>query len=150
MAADSINSKLTSQFPFKSPSTEDQATMQYGLFMVLVAACIFGSCDLVVGSVDKEAMTDEITWTNDRMGYGNDGRLLRASGVGEYENNEKLEGEGRANAFLDWFKSLLVKAKKPAPDLKRTFPSPPVADKLERSEPSILKGCAVGENVEAI
>ncbi|GMF33973.1 unnamed protein product [Phytophthora fragariaefolia] len=113
--------------------------MQYGLFVVLVGACFVTCFEVVVASISEDTVV-----------YGSGGRLLRTSGVGDDARDEKLEGEDRANAFLDWAKSL-VKAKKPAPDsvsapglksaqdLKRTFPSPPVADKLVRSKSLELK-----------
>ncbi|GMF39797.1 unnamed protein product [Phytophthora fragariaefolia] len=149
--ADSIDHELTSQFSSKLPSLEEQAIMQYGLFMVLAAACFFASCDLAVGSIDKDTMVpkeDAMTSINDHLVYRNGDRLLR-NAAGDNGRYEKLEGEDRANGFLDWVKSLL-KAKKAVPDLKRTFPSPPVVDKLVRSQslPS-KKGGTHGKNVEA-
>ncbi|GMF54318.1 unnamed protein product [Phytophthora fragariaefolia] len=140
MTAYLIDPGLTSQFPFKSPSFEDQSIMQYRLFMVLAAACFFGSCDLVAASVNKDAMvrkTDAVASTKDHLVYGNGGRLLRTGAVGSNGRYEKLEGEDRRNAVLDSLKSLF-KTKK-APDLKRTFPSPPVADKLVRSKSLLSK-----------
>ncbi|GMF50912.1 unnamed protein product [Phytophthora fragariaefolia] len=85
--------------------------------------------------VDKDPMqvkTDDKTSTNGHLVYRRSLRTFNSAG-GDNGHYEKLEGEDRANAFTDWVKSLL-KTTKAAPDLKRTFPSPPVADKLVRSK----------------
>ncbi|GMF48252.1 unnamed protein product [Phytophthora fragariaefolia] len=135
--ADSIDPELTSQSPPKPLSPEEHTIMHHGVFVVLAVACFFANSDLAVASISKDTMarkTYDMASTKDRNG----GRLLRASAVGGNRRYENVEGEDRASAFLDWVKSLL-QAKKTAPDLKRTFPSPPVADKLVRSKSFKLK-----------
>ncbi|GMF53585.1 unnamed protein product [Phytophthora fragariaefolia] len=109
--------------------------MQRGLVVVLAAACLFASCDLVMAFVDKDPMvvkTDDMTSINGHLVYRRSLRTIN-SADGDNGPNEKWEDEDRANAFMDWVKSLL-KVKKATPDPKRTFPSSAVTKKLARSQ----------------
>ncbi|EGZ22872.1 hypothetical protein PHYSODRAFT_284664 [Phytophthora sojae] len=114
--------------------------MQFGFFLLLIAAAVLTSCEVASASADVAATLSKTTSSYlfadapDAAGKGS--RFLRSDVAEDAKRNNQLGEEERANAFTEYLKTIMAKllGNPKKADLTRTFPSPPKADVLQRSK----------------